>query len=125
MANTFCATLFALRMAILLVLSQSDILVSPTVVLKKYVMHTPVFPVFFMVVWLEDSALNFSSISSWYSSETTACSSVISTGDWFVAAHSGYEAAQPLGPWLPAEKKPRKLMKNLDLSPETVFVQVL
>lgn len=87
--------------------------------------RAPVFPVFFMVVWLDDSALNFSSISSWYSSETTACSSVISTGDWFFAAHSGYEAAQPLGPWLPAEMKTAKktLMKNLDLSPpECAFV---
>lgn len=86
----------------------------------------PVFPVFFMVVWLDDSALNFSSISSWYSSETTACSSVISTGDWFFAAHSGYEAAQPLGPWLPAGMKTAKktLMKNLDLSPPaSAFVQ--
>lgn len=55
----------------------------------------PVFPVFFMVVWLDDSMLNFSSISSWYSSETRASSSAISTGDWFVAAHSGYEADQP------------------------------
>lgn len=65
----------------------------------------PVFPVFFMVVWLDDSMLNFSSISSWYSSETRASSSAISTGDWFVAAHSGYEADQPWGPWLPVGTK--------------------
>lgn len=56
-----------------------------------------------MVVWLEDSVLNLSSTSSWYSSETRACSFTISTGDWFFAAHSGNEAAQPRGPWLPAE----------------------
>lgn len=55
----------------------------------------PVFPVFFMVVWLDDSMLNFSSISSWYSSEIRASWSDIFTGDWFVAAHSGYEADQP------------------------------
>lgn len=83
-----------------------------------WVCGVPVLPVFFMVVWLDDSALNFSSISSWYSSETTACSSVMSTGDWFFAAHSGYEAAQPLGPWLPAgTENSEALMKNLDLSP--------
>lgn len=85
----------------------------------RVTLRAPVFPVFFMVVWLDDSALNFSSISSWYSSETTACSSVISTGDWFFAAHSGYEAAQPLGPWLPAETKTAEaLMKNLDYVPK-------
>lgn len=29
----------------------------------------------------------------------------MSTGDWLFAAHSGYEAAQPRGPWFPAGAK--------------------
>lgn len=70
-----------------------------------------------MVVWLEDSVLNLSSTSSWYSSETRACSSTISTGDWFFEAQSGNEAAQPRGPWLPAEIEETQAYKKCRLVP--------
>lgn len=61
--------------------------------------------------------LNFSSTNFWYSSETKACSSAMFTGDWFFAAHSGYEAAQPRGPWFPAERQETRAYEKCRLVP--------
>lgn len=64
----------------------------------------PVLPVFFMEVLLDDLTSKPSSVSSWHSWETHACSSGMLTGDWFFSPHSGYIDAHLHGPCIPSSR---------------------